>query len=432
MTKNQVKEREWLSSHYETTKGNWDLYIPFIEHSFSLLNPSGIIAFITPDKWLSKPFGCALRGKFLLHIDKIRRFGREVFADALVDSIVSIFHKNISGEVCIEDYATDSIYTISKDEIKEPYRLDVYFTPSLKILSKIENVKEKLSDYSKCESACSTGDAYLLQPVIENRPFISNNDYKVINTGTIAKYIDKWGNKEMKYLGNKYLYPVCNQNKFHQQFPNSYGTKVDTPKLIIKGLTLLDVCIDIQGNIIPAKSTLVIKNDNINLLKMLLVFLNSHLPIFYLKEKYSSMTYNGGITFTKDMFNEMPLPKLPQKVLSSFANLSDLQIQNHRKLQEMSDKFYDLLTGDFKNININSSLTNWYDLDWVGFVDILKKQKINLTGTLKDDWYDRFNRLSQQAKTIKSTIDTTDKQIDSMVYKLYDLTDDEIKVIENN
>ena len=35
----------------------------------------------------------------------------------------------------------------------------------------------------------------------------------------------------------------------------------------------------------------------------------------------------------------MPLPKLPQKVLSSFANLSDLQIQNHRKLQEMSDKF---------------------------------------------------------------------------------------------
>ena len=53
-----------------------------------------------------------------------------------------------------------------------------------------------------------------------------------------------------------------------------------------------------------------------------------------------------------------------------------------------------------------------------------------LNGTLKDDWYDRFNRLSQQAKAIKSTIDVTDKQIDTMVYKLYNLTDDEINIVE--
>lgn len=53
-----------------------------------------------------------------------------------------------------------------------------------------------------------------------------------------------------------------------------------------------------------------------------------------------------------------------------------------------------------------------------------------LNGTLKDDWYDRFNRLSQQAKAIKSTIDVTDKQIDTMVYKLYNLTNDKINVVE--
>ena len=106
-------------------------------------------------------------------------------------------------------------------------------------------------------------------------------------------------------------------------------------------------------------------------------------------------------------------------------------IAKNKELQEISDKFYNLLTGDFKGIKINASLTNWYDLDWVAFTDVLKKQKMHLTGTLKDDWYDRFNRLSQQAKTIKSTIDTTDKQIDAMVYKLYNLTDSEIKVIES-
>lgn len=430
MTKNQQKEREWLSSHYETTKGNWDLYIPFLERSFSLLNQSGILAFITPDKWLSKPFGHALRNKFLWHINKIKRFGRDVFTDALVDSIVSIFYKNKKTEVCVEDYATDSIYKISKKDIKDPYRLDVYFTPSLNIISKIESVEKRLCDFAECENACSTSDAYLLQPIIENRVFIESNDYKIINTGTVSKYIDKWGIKEMTYLGNKYLFPVCSKNNFHKQFQNTYGKKANTPKLIIKGLTLLDVCIDIKGDIIPGKSTLVIKNDNAILLKMLLAFLNSHLPSFYLKEKYSSMTYNGGITFTKDMFNEIPLPKFSEKELTSFANLADLQVLNHSKLQSMSDNVYGLLKGDFKNISIKASLSNWYDLDWRAFTDILRKQKINLTGTLKEDWYDRFNRLSQEAKSLKSIIDETDKQIDSFVYKLYGLTKDEIAEVE--
>ena len=174
------------------------------------------------------------------------------------------------------------------------------------------------------------------------------------------------------------------------------------------------------------------KHENLDLLKALLAFLNSSLPIFYIKEKYSSMTYNGGITFTKDMFNLMPFPKLSKTEKSNLINMADLQVSNHIKIQELSDKFFALLKGDFKDVSINSALTNWYDLDWTGFRAALKKQKINLIGEVKEDWYDRFERLSQQAKTIKSIIDTTDKQIDALVYKLYNLTDDEIRVINNN
>lgn len=432
MTKYQAKERDWMVSHYNATKGNWDLYIPFIERSFSLLNRSGILAFITPDKWLAKPFGAALREQLLPYISKIKRFGRDVFADALVDSIVSTFYNRPIKDIYIEDYLTGDINTISKRDIQAPYRLDVYFTPSLRILAKIEKTTNKLSEVVECEAACATGDAYLLQPIIENRPFIEGEDYKIINTGTISKYVSKWGIKEMTYLGSKYLLPVCNKNTFHQQFPNSYGNKVKTPKLILKGLTLLDVCIDATGIVVPGKSTLVMKHENLDLLKALLAFLNSSLPIFYIKEKYSSMTYNGGITFTKDMFNLMPFPKLSKTEKSNLINMADLQVSNHIRIQELSDKFFALLKGDFKDVSINSALTNWYDLDWTGFRSALKKQKINLIGEVKEDWYDRFERLSQQARTIKSIIDTTDKQIDALVYKLYNLTDDEIRVIKNN
>ena len=35
--------------------------------------------------------------------------------------------------------------------------------------------------------------------------------------------------------------------------------------------------------------------------------LNSKLAISYIKEKYSSASYNGGIVFTKDMINNLPV-----------------------------------------------------------------------------------------------------------------------------
>ena len=36
----------------------------------------------------------------------------------------------------------------------------------------------------------------------------------------------------------------------------------------------------------------------------------------------------------------------------------------------------------------------------------------------------------QVKTTIQRQIETTDKQIDQLVYKLYDLTEDEIKIVE--
>ena len=71
-------------------------------------------------------------------------------------------------------------------------------------------------------------------------------------------------------------------------------------------------------------------------------------------------------------------------------------------------------------------------IKFVGNHDLDENQRINLTGPLKEDWYDRFNRLSQEAKLLRSIIDETDKKIDSLVYKLYGLTKDEIAEIEKN
>ena len=48
---------------------------------------------------------------------------------------------------------------------------------------------------------------------------------------------------------------------------------------------------------------------------------------------------------------------------------------------------------------------------------------------LKKQMYDA--KLPHIKTTIQRQIESTDKQIDQLVYKLYDLTDEEIKIVES-
>lgn len=46
------------------------------------------------------------------------------------------------------------------------------------------------------------------------------------------------------------------------------------------------------------------------------------------------------------------------------------------------------------------------------------------------EWMPYFNEQKQKAKELKSVIDHIDNEIDQMVYQLYGLTEEEIKVVE--
>ena len=40
---------------------------------------------------------------------------------------------------------------------------------------------------------------------------------------------------------------------------------------------------------------------------------NSKVAFFYIKEKYPSSSYNQGTTFSKEMINNLPVPKMSSK-----------------------------------------------------------------------------------------------------------------------
>jgi len=368
MTRTNPDLRRLVKATYSLTRGNWDIYIAFYEKGFELLGEEGVISFITPDKWISKPFGDELRTRKTDNIFSILKAGRDIFENVNVDAIVSVFTKTGQPFLRINEYVGTKISpkrTIPKNTLKPPYAYDWLFTDFIELLAQIDAHGETLSKHAVCENACATSDAYKLKAFIEEQPTNAEIDqyFRIINTGTIGKYVSKWGHREMVYLGSRYAHPVVNKKQFQGAFKNSYGKKAVKPKLIMKGLNLLDACLDADGAVIPGKTTLLIACDDVETLKLLLAIVNSSVAFFYIKEKYPASSYNKGTTFTKKMINDLPIP----------------EITSH---------------------------------DRVKLVSIV----------------DRI--LSAKKRDPKADTTTLEREIDRLVYDLYGLTPEEIKIVE--
>jgi hypothetical protein len=60
----------------------------------------------------------------------------------------------------------------------------------------------------------------------------------------------------------------------------------------------------------------------------------------------------------------------------------------------------------------------------------LAKKKVKLSLTEEAEWEAHFLQEAKQALALKSGIAKTDKEIDRMVYELYGLTEEEIRIVE--
>ncbi|MDC1194311.1 restriction endonuclease subunit M, partial [Crocinitomicaceae bacterium] len=108
------------------------------------------------------------------------------------------------------------------------------------------------------------------------------------------------------------------------------------------------------------------------------------------------------------------------------------KIQNQNK-----SKFIKYLQTQFKILTLQKKLQNWEVLEFGDFIKELNKaiKKVGgekLSKMDEMDWMDVFETKKAEAQTIKAEIDKTDKEIDQMVYELYDLTEEEIQIVENS
>ena len=159
-------------------------------------------------------------------------------------------------------------------------------------------------------------------------------------------------------------------------------------------------------------------------LKYLIVLLNSKPITYFFKTFYTGGGLGtNGYRYKKAYLEKLPIPKIPENEQIPFIEKADKMIELNKKFLNKKNEF-------LKSLNltkITKKLETFYNLSNKELLKELKKQKINST----DDLENRFNNYKKELNEIIDEIEKTDKEIDKMVYKLYNLTGEEIKIIEN-
>ncbi|MEA3226347.1 MAG: Eco57I restriction-modification methylase domain-containing protein [Planctomycetota bacterium] len=327
MKRNCPEFRDYLRKKMQTTKGNWDIYIPFIEFANSLLADTGHLSFITPNKWLSAPYGKALRIHLAGHLRAVADCSRVKVFEAGNTPVVTLLSASGINTIAVDrfndDYTIQRSASVSRGSLSDENWGHV-LSPHISLIEKVYRLPCCIADFFTVENPFTTAEAYELRDLLhEEKPSSSAASYRFVNTGTISKFGPLWGSRQTTYLKTHYERPVVSQRDLLQLMPRR-NKQTQRPKIIIKGIRYFDSFVDRDAHFVAGKSTIVIFDsaDRTQELEWLCAIMNSSLTIFLLRAAFSSLGIDGGINFSKDMVAAIRLPTLDIHVKHELRKLA--------------------------------------------------------------------------------------------------------------
>lgn len=381
MTRNESDTRRIYSQIYASAKGNWDLFVIFIEKGTQLLKKEGVISYIVPNKLIGAKYTETLRELLLTKtIKEIRDYSEvNVFKEVAVYPVVFIIQNTTNHEKVevVKMSSINEVYqanTINPEVFYEDIYWDKYLVNDecLQIVLKISGNKKL---YEFCENvigAATVSEAYEIKKLIKEENSVVGSKYKkLINTGTLDPYISLWGKQKTQYLKESYIRPVVLEDDLKNKYPTRFEQAV-TNKIIVGGMTKrLEAFYD-KGSYLAGKSTTILLESPKIDSYFLLALLNSQLISFWYRIYFRSLTLAGGYL----RINNNEIKKIP--------------------VCEFKGNFYKQVIDLVREILAIAEMPNYLDN-------------------------------SKKIQNVQELI----SQIDQLVYKLYCLTPEEIAIVES-
>ncbi len=450
--------------------GTADLYVYFYELGLSILKPGGYLSYITPNKWFKTKYGKELR-HFLQPFDIqqiIDFFELKIFEDAATEPQIILIRnqeKNQDFEYLpvkltqdfverkldpilihkqnLQDsewvFADDAVNNLLEKLQKNTVSLDEYTKGGIKFGIKTGLNKAFIIDKITKESIIKKDpkSAELIKPYtqatdIKAWHLENKNEWFFINTGFKTEISEKSYRGIYEYLKQfeKELTARSDQGKTPYNLRAcDYYEAFDKPKILyIYTATKHHFYYDTENHFVN-NSCYLISNADL----FLSVWLNSAVFEFYKKLKfvaYGNADDGGRCKLDYNKMVNVPIPILTDAQKTPFIQKAELMLKMNKELYEKSQGFLSVVRSELKVEKINEKLGNWFRLTFEGFVSEIKKQR----GGFKDlaqqmEWQGFFKENQLKAVALQEQIDVTNSEIDEMVFGLYGLSAEEIKIV---
>lgn len=363
-------DREWLKDHYETAKNKSDLYSFFIERATKLLKDDGLLGFIVSNSWLGTDSFSKFR-EYLIKNTKVLKlvklsFG--VFADATVTPVLIILQK----EKVDKNHATKLLEYKDSKFIDIPNNLTyerIINSPNYNFSFSAEvsfNIPIiKLGEIAKFSLGIKTSDDQRF--ILDSKK--DKDTHPALRGKDVGRYSYKYANKWIWYKPELMMEKVGAGPRKLEYFLRE--------KILFKDVAT-EICatLDEKNYLSNDTLSLIHKADKYNL-RFILALLNSK----FINNWYLT-NYPSGLHIKINELQNMPVSKI------YFSEKK--QKQKHDELVKLADKM----------LKLNKNL-----------------QKLD---PILDE---------EEYKQLKFEIEKTDKEIDEKVYKLYGLTEKEVKIV---
>ncbi|HPE78122.1 MAG TPA: TaqI-like C-terminal specificity domain-containing protein [Draconibacterium sp.] len=465
---------------YESFHKGADLYCLFTEKGYTLLKQGGMQSFIMPNKWMLVAYGKPLR-QFLSKtgLRQILNFGDiQFFQEATTYvcvfviqkaglnenvQVLSLNRKSYFGDFITEVSANIYDYPATKFGVSE-WSIQPYYDAV-----QLEKMKENGIELKELPVSIYRGiltgynDAFyideekrqelikadpkseeLIKPMVRGRDItaygITGYEYLITTFPALELDIEKYpviknhllsfGYDRLKQTGDKGSRKKTKGEWFEIQDSIAYHAEFSKPKIIYPNMTsVFPFMYDESGILGNQKCFILSATDNSVSLPFLTAVLNSSLAKLWIW--YNCPELQGGTReISKVYFEHFPVPKANAEETEKLASLAIKRSELTASLQSVSSKFKRTIQREFSIEKLSAKLENWHETPFNDFLKELVKNKIKLTLEQKSEWEEYFTKQQKESQSIISEIEKADKEIDQMVYKLYGLTETEIKIVE--
>ena len=438
-------EKDYIVANYQTTEYNFDTYKTFMELGLKLTKQDGYMGYITPNTYFVLEKGATRLRRLLFDnytlLDIVELFN--VFPTAIVEPAISILKKkppfgNESFEAISVPRKTDLSSTFIADGIKtsfkqsdlkenEGYIFNFKETEvEKKIINRINIVAKPLSEFFRVTTGVKPyqtgkGEPKQTKEIVDAKPFegydkIDSSWIAYTRGKTIYRYTDAWDGEYIKY-GEWLAEP--------RSFEMFYGEKLFIRQTGDYPIATYDASGKIGKNTIHCIYHFE-ENRGVSL-KYALGLINSRL-LKWVFQHDNFHIVGKPLAETKKVYVER-LPIVIADDQTTVNTLVDRLLESCQARFDKTKQFNDYLSEIYSPKSISEMLMRFYTLSFRTFITELKKQKVKLSPKQEMELMPLFEEKAKELVELSQMIDRLDAELDGVVYELYGLTEDEIKIV---